>query len=123
MDRRRRNQLRLDFTAGRLRKAIATDVWSTGVSFNGLAALVRADGRGTPILDEQIPGRLSRTNAASGKRGALLIDSDDAFDRSYAGTARKRRKNYAEKGWAQYEAGAVPARVPAAGGDDAQAES
>ena len=97
----RRAQLREDFTSGKLKKVIATDVWSTGVSFNGLSILIRADARGSEIMDAQIPGRVCRLDQKTGKQEGLLIDCLDQFDSGYREAARKRRKNYEAKGWEQ----------------------
>jgi superfamily II DNA or RNA helicase len=95
----RREDMRLDFESGALRRVIATDVWSTGVSFDRLAVLIRADGRSSPILDEQIPGRVSRTHPD--KPAGLLIDCRDLFDRGLHQNAMARARNYREKGWRQ----------------------
>jgi Type III restriction enzyme, res subunit/Helicase conserved C-terminal domain len=97
----RRAKLREDFAAGKLRRVIATDVWSTGVSFNSLAVLVRADARGSEIMDAQIPGRVCRLDQKTGKQEGLVIDCLDQFDPGYREAARKRRKNYEAKGWIQ----------------------
>ncbi len=93
----RREDMRIAFERGRLRRVIATDVWATGVSFNRLAILLRADARSSPILDEQIPGRVSRTHPD--KPAGLLIDCDDSFDYGFSRSARRRKKNYGSKGW------------------------
>jgi hypothetical protein len=97
----RRDEMRRDFEAGRLKRVIATDVWSTGVSFDRLAELFRADARGSPILDEQIPGRVSRIYAAGGKRRGIVRDCLDEYDHGGSLAARGRMKNYKEKGWHQ----------------------
>lgn len=97
----RRSMLREQFERGELKKVIATDVWSTGVSFSALAVLIRADARGSTILDSQIPGRVCRKHEASAKRHGLVIDLRDQFDPGFRATALKRRRNYAAKGWTQ----------------------
>jgi superfamily II DNA or RNA helicase len=97
----RREQLRLDFECGEVQKVIATDVWATGVSFDQLAVLIRADARRSTILDEQIPGRVSRTHAPSGKAVGILIDCNDRFDHGLHTGSTARKHNYLERGWAQ----------------------
>lgn len=99
---RRRQQLRLDFEAGKLKKAIATDIWSTGVSFNGLSVLIRADARSSTIMDTQIPGRVCRKHAPTDKSVGILVDCLDQFDAGFRDAARKRRRNYEAKGWEQF---------------------
>lgn len=101
----RREEMRLAFERGELRKVIATDVWATGVSFDALQVLFRADARSSSILDEQIPGRTCRVHDASGKRVGILYDCDDEFDRGFRAAAARRRANYRSKGWAQTSIG------------------
>jgi superfamily II DNA or RNA helicase len=101
MDRDTRQQMRLDFEKGKLRRVIATDVWSTGVSFDALPVVARADARQTEILDEQIPGRVSRPHEESGKRFGILYDSNDSWDTGFHRGAGYRRNNYTERGWTQ----------------------
>jgi hypothetical protein len=105
----RRERMRLDFESGALRKVISTDVWSTGVSFDALSTLIRADARSSTIRDEQIPGRVSRAHTPTDKRVGRLIDSADGFDRGFAAAASGRRNNYLSKGWEE-EGSTTPAR-------------
>jgi hypothetical protein len=97
----RRSLLRTQFETGELKKVIATDVWSTGVSFNALSVLIRADARGSTILDSQIPGRVCRLHAESDKQRGLVLDMIDEFDPGFREAARKRKRNYDTKGWTQ----------------------
>lgn len=97
----RRQQLRQQFEKGTLNKVIATDVWSTGVSFNQLGVLIRADARSSEIMDSQIPGRVCRLHAESNKQHGLVIDCLDQFDPGFRDAARKRKRNYEAKGWEQ----------------------
>jgi hypothetical protein len=85
---------------------IATDVWARGVSFDSLQVLFRADARSTPIIDEQIPGRVSRTHA--GKSVGILYDCEDSFDTRFRAAAMRRRANYKDKGWAQRSLAVAP---------------
>jgi superfamily II DNA or RNA helicase len=92
---------RLQFEERKLQKVIATDIWSTGVNFNGLQVLIRADARSSAIKDTQIPGRVSRTHNASGKQMGILVDCLDQFDDGFRAGGRKRRRDYQQKGWTQ----------------------
>lgn len=87
------------FKAGELRKVIATNMWSTGVSFDQLSVLVRADGQAGFIIDTQAPPRTSRRH--DGKEVAIVYDWLDQFNSIYAGRARRRGKTYEEHGWTQ----------------------
>lgn len=104
----KREAMRQAFGAGTLRKVIATDVWSTGVSFNALSVLIRADARASRILDTQIPGRVSRTD--DGKEVGVIHDFFDQFDDGFKRAASSRRSNYKRNGWKQID----PPRVAVA---------
>lgn len=99
----KRSALRVAFENHEVKKVIATDVWSTGVSFERLAVLVRADARGSEIMDTQAPGRVARIHEESGKSMGIVYDFDDHFDSGFARKSRTRRKNYAKKGWEQVD--------------------
>lgn len=88
-----------EFVAQRLRKVIATDVWSTGVSFDHLRVLIRADATANEIRDTQLPGRTSRIDGV--KTEGVLHDFLDQFDGTYRGRAKFRGKNYKAKDWRQ----------------------
>jgi superfamily II DNA or RNA helicase len=100
---KRRQELRQKFERGELKKVIATDVWSTGVSFDSLAVMIRADARSSEIMDTQMPGRVCRLH--TDKPVGLVIDCLDQFDSGFRTAARKRQKNYEAKGWAQEKPG------------------
>lgn len=113
---KQREALRQDFMADRVRKVIATDVWSTGVSFDSLSVLIRADGRGSTIMDTQIPGRTTRVHAESGKQLGIVYDFMDQFDETLSRRAATRKKNYGDRGWAQLSQIAHwPESMPTAG--------
>lgn len=97
----RREEMRQAFEAATLRKVIATDVWSTGVSFEQLAVLIRADGRASEILDDQAPGRVVRQHAASGKSMGIIHDCYDYFDDSFKRKSQERYRRYEHKNWTQ----------------------
>lgn len=94
-----REQLRLRFEAGDLKKVIATDVWSTGVSFDQLSVLCRADARTSEIMNTQAPGRVSRLHA--GKESGRVYDTFDVFDRGFKLASQGRYRAYAKLGYEQ----------------------
>jgi superfamily II DNA or RNA helicase len=98
----RRDALRRGFEQREFLGAIATGVWSVGVSFNSLQVLVRADGGASETANLQNPGRVCRVDAASGKEAGIVIDLLDQFNPGFARNALGRRRCYAEHGWAQY---------------------
>lgn len=100
MTTKRREQLRRDFEAGTIKKAIATGVWSTGVDFVNLQVLVRGDAMMSEIADVQIPGRVCRTNQV-GKEVGILVDCIDQFDEGFRRKAKARRAHYEAHGWEQ----------------------
>ncbi len=96
----RREAMRRAFEEHRLRKVIATDVWSTGVSFEQLAVLIRADARSSEIMDDQAPGRVVRIH--EGKQEGLIYDCWDMFDANFKRKSQERWRRYAAKGWTQH---------------------
>ena len=106
-----RGRLRDDFSDGRLRRAIATSVWSRGVNFDRLSVLVRADGGASGVKNKQWPGRACRI--ASGKVGSLIVDCADRFDERLWDHWLKRRRDYESMGWEQDWPFARGRRVPA----------
>ena len=99
LDKAYRAKLRKGFMDGSVKKVIATDVWSTGVSFNNLANLIRADGRVSEVLAEQIPGRASRIS--EGKSCGIVHDFDDSFSGWSEFRTQKRRASYKSRSWVQ----------------------
>jgi hypothetical protein len=81
--------------------AIATPVWATGVSFDGLQVLVRADGGGSETNNHQWPGRVARIDPQTNKSYGILVDFIDRFDRWAYGRSLLRRKTYKKNGWVQ----------------------
>jgi superfamily II DNA or RNA helicase len=94
-------RIRQDFSSGKVRRAIATGIWSTGVDFPQLQVLVRADGGNSPIKDTQMPGRVCRI--ADGKSKGIQVDFADRFDAWTASRSRSRFKRYEEKKWTTVE--------------------
>lgn len=80
---------------------IATGVWSTGVSFNSLNVLIRADAGDSKTAHIQIPGRVCRVDPNSGKQSGLVIDFTDTWDDKFARRAINRRRAYEQRGWTQ----------------------
>ncbi len=100
----RRQQLRAEFERGTLKRVIATDVWATGVDFEQLAVVVRADGRDSEIMDTQGPGRASRIYTApdgTAKPYGELCDCIDNFDKGLQTKSRSRFQTYKSLGWEQ----------------------
>jgi superfamily II DNA or RNA helicase len=99
-----KNQLRSQFESGELKRVIATDVWSTGVDFEQLSVLVRADDRDSDIMDVQGPGRVSRLYTApdgTKKEFGEVIDCMDTFDPTFYRKSMGRRNSYKQLGWEQ----------------------
>jgi superfamily II DNA or RNA helicase len=99
-----KHQLRAKFESGDLRHVIATDVWSTGVDFEQLNVLVRADDRDSEIVDVQGPGRVSRIYVSPDgvkKEFGEVIDCMDTFDQTFYRKSMGRRNSYKLLGWEQ----------------------
>ncbi len=94
-------QLRADFSSTKVKKVIATGVWSRGVDFKPLQVLIRADAEGRPISDDQIPGRVSRIHAESGKTSGEVHDFLDEFDSGLKMKAGVRKASYKRNKWEQ----------------------
>jgi len=96
-----RERMRQQFSAGTLKRVIATDVWTTGVDFAPLQVMYRADARASTIKDAQAPGRVSRIHAESGKEFGYVVDCFDRFDPGFRRKSEGRRRNYKALGWEQ----------------------
>lgn len=92
-----REALRDDFRAGKVRRAIATGVWSTGVDFPGLSVLVRADAQASTIASVQIPGRVTRST--TGKNVGVVLDFDDVFGEALNRRWQARQRIYRKRDW------------------------
>jgi len=101
MTAQRRQAMRVAFERRELMGVIATGVWAVGVSFDGLELLVRANGGASKTENVQLPGRVGRTDDATGKEYGLLLDFYDAWDPGYRKRAQTRRTEYAKLGWEQ----------------------
>lgn len=88
------------FSAGDLRKVIATPVWNVGVNFVNLDVLIRGDAGGSPTNDTQIPGRNSRKNET--KVEGIVHDYRDQFDHGSHMKAKGRESSYEKNQWKQY---------------------
>jgi len=96
--------LRGQFESGELKRVIATDVWSTGVDFEQLNVLVRADDRDSDIVDVQGPGRVSRLYVSPEgvkKEFGEVIDCMDTWDTTFYRKSMGRRNSYKLLGWEQ----------------------
>ena len=96
-----RMQLKTRFEQREIMGAIATPVWATGVSFDSLQVLVRADGGGSETNNHQWPGRVARIDPQTNKSYGILVDFIDRFDRWAYGRSLLRRKTYKKNGWVQ----------------------
>lgn len=101
-----REQMRVDFRAGKLRRVIATSVWGTGIDFPLLQAVVRADASSGGIDDTQLPGRATRRT--DGKEFGVVIEFDDAFHTTLNGRYKRRVAVYRKKGWGIHFIKTVP---------------
>jgi superfamily II DNA or RNA helicase len=90
-------EIRKKFTAGTVKRAIATSIWSTGVDFPQLSVIIRADGGASPIKDIQMPGRVCRISA--GKEKGILVDFADTYDVWTARRSKTRFESYEQKQW------------------------
>jgi superfamily II DNA or RNA helicase len=97
----RKEQLRIAFEAGELKKVISTKMWSVGIDPVQLAALVRADGAASEIMDIQAPGRVARIRPDGKKEVGIVCDFRDQFDSTFMRKARQRYANYNRMGWEQ----------------------
>lgn len=96
--------MRSQFESGQLKRVIATDVWATGVDFEQLNVLVRADDRDSDIVDVQGPGRVSRIYTApdgTRKEFGEVLDCMDTFDPTFYRKSLGRRNSYKLLGWEQ----------------------
>lgn len=99
-----KHAFRSQFEDGTLKRVIATDIWSTGVDFEQLSVLVRADDRDSDIVDVQGPGRVSRTYTApdgTRKEFGEVLDCMDTFDPQFYRKSLGRRNSYKLLGWEQ----------------------
>lgn len=99
-----KHELRSKFESGELKRVIATDVWATGVDFEQLNVLVRADDRDSDIVDVQGPGRVSRIYTApdgTKKDYGEVLDCMDTFDPTFYRKSMGRRNSYKLLGWEQ----------------------
>ena len=97
-----RDQLRRDFEDRKILGAIATGVWTVGVSFDSLEALFRVDGGTSETASVQTPGRVCRLDNNLGKEVGYLLDCYDTWDEKFRQYSMDRRRSYAARGWAQY---------------------
>ena len=83
--------------------AIATGVWSVGVSFNDLEVLIRAEGSGSRTAATQVPGRVCRISSQIKKPYGLVIDFADNFEPVLAKRSAERFREYAKHQWLQMD--------------------
>lgn len=98
----RRYELADDFKKRKIMGVIATDIWSTGVSFDDLEVLIRADARYSSTINIQAPGRVCRIPELSDKTVGIVIDFIDRFDYALYNAAKHRFNDYKKMQWKQY---------------------
>jgi len=91
--------IKKQFELNRIKKVIATGVWSRGVNFPSLSVLIRADASNSCIADTQWPGRAARKQ--DGKEVSLVFDFTDEYCEQFQRKALARRKRYKGYGWEQ----------------------
>jgi len=94
-------QMREAFEQQKIMAAIATGVWSTGVSFDGLQCLGRIDGGSSETNSVQMPGRVGRLHPESGKDCGIMFDMNDMFDAGFRTNTTSRRRMYESRKWTQ----------------------
>ena len=90
-------QITKDFESGKLKKVIATKIWSEGINVKHCRFFFRANGSSSKNDSIQMPGRLSRL--MEGKDNAVLLDIYDDFNIQVKRKAETRRKEYIKQGW------------------------
>lgn len=111
---RERKAIYDDVANGTIRKAMSSMIWKQGVDIRDLSVVVNAAGGGSDIVAKQIPGRASRTNDATGKDMAFVIDFWHSWDTDQPeyrdgkgkpgpllSADRKRKKAYEQLGFKQ----------------------
>jgi hypothetical protein len=88
-----------DLQAGSPGIYICTGVINVGVDLKRCAAVCRAEGTGSAIMDTQVPGRASRVDGV--KTQGTVYDYMDQFNEGARRKAKGRSNNYATHGWRQ----------------------
>lgn len=101
LTRSERLSLKTEFEQRNILGAIATTIWATGVSFDGLQVLVRADGGASETNNIQWPGRVARICHETGKEAGIVVDFVDQFDPWARQRAKMRQRSYQRNGWKQ----------------------
>jgi len=101
MTTQRRIELGQAFERRREMCVIATGVWSTGVSFDSLNVLIRAEAGDSDTFNVQIPGRVCRNDPATNKTAGILVDCNDIWDTGFHSRSHNRRRMYHKRGWTQ----------------------
>ena len=96
-----RDNYRRAFERREMMGVIATNIWSTGVSFDGLEVLGRCAGGQSATVSTQGPGRVCRIETDLGKEGGIVLDCMDHFDRKMLANSMSRRRDYGKHQWTQ----------------------
>jgi superfamily II DNA or RNA helicase len=90
-----RNELFDRMATGEVRRCIASNIYSTGVTFSNLRAAVNVDGSGAFISCVQKPGRLAEIRP--GKKSGILFDFDIRIsDKNTYGIAEVTRDRFSD---------------------------
>lgn len=92
------------FRARQIMGAIATEVWTTGVSFDDLEVLIRADADISKTAAIQVPGRVCRLGKKVKKEAGLVVNFADCFDPVLYRRSVALYKFYKKMGWTQCDA-------------------
>jgi superfamily II DNA or RNA helicase len=103
-----RNELALAFRNRSIMGAIATEIWTTGVSFDDLEVLIRADADTSKISTAQVPGRVCRLPQKTDKAFGLVVDFIDEFHTQLYARSLARYRAYKKMGWTQCDENLQP---------------
>lgn len=97
----RRHDMAKRFRDREVMGVIATEIWTTGVSFDDLEVLIRADADVSSIASIQTPGRVCRLPRHTDKQFGIIVDFVDVGNEKLVSRARKRFNTYKQMGWVQ----------------------
>lgn len=97
----RREEFTEKFRKRQVLGVIATNIWSTGVSFNDLEVLIRADAKTSKVANLQAPGRVCRIPLTVKKEYGIIVDFIDRFSPEFLRRSKERFRIYRKMGWLQ----------------------
>lgn len=105
-----RDQYRERFRARDILQVVCTPIWSTGVNFEDLQILARADAMRSDIDTGQVPQRAIRLGKTVKKEHAIIVDSRDEFNKALEKRADHRKSKYTANGWRNIVV--APGKIP-----------